>query len=263
VDQDRTRRAAVTPGRGGPDRARLRCITEYTNPVAVIRFAGGLDLHGAVDVRSALHKALAGQPLAIVADLTEMTVVDDTALLVFRTFARTAAQWPGCPVLLCVPDPVLHEHLERLAMDRVAQLHASRRDALAAAEAVPASAQSSQRLPAGVASAVVARQAVRDACAAWQLRPLVDDAELVVTELVSNAVRHAGGDMDLVIALRGGYLWLSVRDGSAELPCRVMPDPETGEGGRGLILLDAVAADWGTTAVPEGKIVWATLRLRR
>ena len=41
------------------------------------------------------------------------------------------------------------------------------------------------------------------------------------------------------------------------------PDPETGEGGRGLLLVEAVASGWGTSDVADGKIVWATLRIHR
>jgi anti-sigma regulatory factor (Ser/Thr protein kinase) len=85
----------------------------------------------------------------------------------------------------------------------------------------------------------------------------------VVTELVSNAVRHAGGDLELMIALREHFLHVSVRDDSPDQPRRILADPGTGEGGRGLILLDAVATNWGSMPVPQGKVVWATLRIRR
>jgi hypothetical protein len=44
-------------------------------------------------------------------------------------------------------------------------------------------------------------------------------------------------------------------------PTRILPDLDTGRGGRGLILIDALAASWGSTPMPDGKVVWATLRL--
>ena len=43
----------------------------------------------------------------------------------------------------------------------------------------------------------------------------------------------------------------------------VLPDAESAEGGRGLILVDALAAAWGSTPAPDGKHVWATLRVPR
>ena len=74
-------------------------------------------------------------------------------------------------------------------------------------------------------------------------------------------MRHAGDD-DLVLSVALGrrFLHLSVRDGSAAPPIRLIPDPYNG-GGRGLILIDALASGWGTTQVSGGKVVWATLRL--
>src|SRR5205814_209534 len=82
-----------------------------------------------------------------------------------------------------------------------------------------------------------------EACQDWRLPiELSDDAEVVATELVSNAVRHAGDD-DLVLSVALGrrFLHLSVRDGSAAPPIRLIPDPYNG-GGRGLIPIDALAS---------------------
>jgi len=61
-------------------------------------------------------------------------------------------------------------------------------------------------------------------------------------------------------ALGNRFLHVSVRDASPVPPTRQIPDAYTG-GGRGLILIDALAASWGTTQVAGGKVVWATLRL--
>jgi anti-sigma regulatory factor (Ser/Thr protein kinase) len=107
----------------------------------------------------------------------------------------------------------------------------------------------------------VGRRVVRDACLAWDLPQLVDDAELLVTEIVANAVRHAGGPVDLVVTRSVRYLRMAVRDRSHAPPVRTVSDPETSAGGRGLLILDAVAAGWGTADTLNGKVVWATLRI--
>src|SRR4051812_19179714 len=78
----------------------LTCEFDPSTPIVVVRLAGTLDLAAAVDVRIALHKAAATQPTAIVIDLNSSVVTDPIVLAVFTAFARSATEWPGCPVLL-------------------------------------------------------------------------------------------------------------------------------------------------------------------
>jgi hypothetical protein len=75
-------------------------------------------------------------------------------------------------------------------------------------------------------------------------------------------VRYAGGDLQLAVVLGPRFLHLSVRDGSPVPPVQTRPDLGTGPGGRGLILVGALAARWGSTPTADGKVVWATLKLR-
>jgi anti-anti-sigma regulatory factor len=241
----------------------LACVLEQPSPVAVFRLAGELNFATAPLVRNALHKALADDPSAIVVDLAGVTVDDDVALTVFPAFARAAAAWPGCAVLLCAPAPAAAAGLDRLAVGRTLLVYPDRASACAAADALPVPYRFGRRLWPTPASAGVAREMVANACRAWHVAHLIDDAELVVTELMSNAVRHASGSLELLLVLRGRFLHVSVRDGSSTLPSMVLPNSETDEGGRGLLLLDAVAAGWGSVPVPGGKVVWATLRIRR
>jgi anti-anti-sigma regulatory factor len=257
------RRGTSGPARAGTlVPASVACELDQSSPIATVRVTGRLDVTTAPQVRSALHETLCGQPTAIVVDLSGLAVDDDIALIALGALARAAAEWPGCPVLICAPAPEVRADLERIAVNRVAPVFDSRTAALAAAGKVPAVRRFSTLLAPAPGSVTVARTSVTDACDAWRLERLVDDAELVVTELVSNAVRHAYGDIELTVLVSNRFLHVSVRDGSPTAPRRVLPDPETGEGGRGLLLLDAVASGWGSRPLPSGKIVWATLRVR-
>lgn len=124
----------------------------------------------------------------------------------------------------------------------------------------------SARLDADPRSAALARRMVAEACAAWGLADLAETATLVVSELVSNAVRYAGTAFELTATLRGGYLHIALRDGSRETP-RMPPStgpgvPSLGTSGRGLHLIAASASGWGTTVADTGKVVWAALRVR-
>jgi anti-anti-sigma regulatory factor len=238
----------------------LVCVLEARLPVALVRLTGHLNLATSPQLRTALHRALTEQPSGIVVDLAGLTLDDDLALTVFTGFAGTAAELAGCPVALCAPSARLGAALEQFAINRTVPVHPTRRAAVAAVQAAPAARRYRRRLPTAPAAPRLARRVLVEACRDWQVPGVVDDAEVVVTELVSNAVRHAGGELQLNVALGLRFLHLALRDGSPVPPTRLIPDPYLG-GGRGLILIDALAAGWGSTPTPGGKVVWATLPL--
>ena len=113
-------------------------------------------------------------------------------------------------------------------------------------------------LPPTPSSARRARHAVAEAL---HDRPagVTDTAQLLATELVTNAVRHAGSPLTLRLECDEGAVLLAVSDESDALP---RPhDPQPGElFGRGLVLVEALAADWGTEPGPVGgKTVWCVV----
>lgn len=113
-------------------------------------------------------------------------------------------------------------------------------------------------LPPRAASAARARELVMVQCAAWGLQSLCEDLALVVTELVANAVRHAGTDIVVsVLAIEHGVR-LEVRDGSTR-PLRPRAALSSDEGGRGLLLVDALSHRYGVVGEPDGKRVWVEL----
>jgi anti-sigma regulatory factor (Ser/Thr protein kinase) len=109
-----------------------------------------------------------------------------------------------------------------------------------------------------------AREMVTQACREWDVEHLTSSAALIVSELVSNAVQHAGTDLVVTARFRGAHLRLSVRDDSSQAAAMVHDDGTPAGAmavrGRGLRLVDMYATSWGSHAVEGGKIVWATLR---
>jgi anti-sigma regulatory factor (Ser/Thr protein kinase) len=87
------------------------------------------------------------------------------------------------------------------------------------------------------------------------------DARLVVSELASNAVIHAGTPFAVSIRYTGSAVRISVRDESATRPVLRNGGPAS-LSGRGLRLVAAMAEAWGTDGGPDGKTVWAELPLR-
>lgn len=91
---------------------------------------------------------------------------------------------------------------------------------------------------------------------------LVEDVRLVVSELATNAVRHAHTPFTVTLERDDQALLLTVTDGSPDPPVQ-LPTHLLDPGGRGLSLVDKVSRDWGVIRRPgEGKSVWASFALR-
>jgi DNA-binding NarL/FixJ family response regulator len=93
---------------------------------------------------------------------------------------------------------------------------------------------------------------------AWECDHVIDDASLVVSELVANAVTHAASESELRIRLRQGVLRIEVSDAGPGTPDPRTPSAGRG-GGRGLQIVSALARAWGVSPTPAGKTVWAEL----
>jgi anti-sigma regulatory factor (Ser/Thr protein kinase) len=108
-------------------------------------------------------------------------------------------------------------------------------------------------------AASVARHAVRTDLTGTVDATMVERAELLVTELVTNAVRHAGlepvDEIEVSIRARRGYAWGRVSDrGAGFRPHRSTPRPDAGRGW-GIVLVDRIARRWGANA-SDATRVW-------
>jgi anti-sigma regulatory factor (Ser/Thr protein kinase) len=88
---------------------------------------------------------------------------------------------------------------------------------------------------------------------------VIDDASLLATELVSNAVKHGSGLVTLRVEVERDVVHVGVHDDAEEQPVVEESDP-TSLGGRGLFIVDCVADDWGSDPDDPGKTVWFRLR---
>ncbi|MGK5496804.1 SpoIIE family protein phosphatase [Streptomyces sp. URMC 125] len=101
-----------------------------------------------------------------------------------------------------------------------------------------------------------ARRVVSDTMHAWGLGHLATDMMLIADELVANAVRHARTPLRMELRHVDDRVMLEVTDSSTEKPRLVRSAPQD-FGHRGIFLIDAIAARWGTRPVEGGKVVWA------
>ncbi|MFN2503014.1 MAG: ATP-binding protein [Acidimicrobiales bacterium] len=112
--------------------------------------------------------------------------------------------------------------------------------------------------PAEPASAGHARRFVDRALTDWSCGELAEVATLLVSELVANAILHAGTTVHVVV--RGGEerVRIEVHDGNVSLPTRKHYSKLSATG-RGLVLVEKLSRAWGTESTPSGKMVWFEL----
>jgi len=120
----------------------------------------------------------------------------------------------------------------------------------------------SQTMPCAAPSAGGARRFVRTALGVWGLDALTDEGELIVSELVGNAVRHTRCRLIQVrvTRLEAGAVRIAVTDTSHAPPVRCQAGAEDVRG-RGLAVVAAVACRWGADPLPWGKRMWAECAL--
>lgn len=146
--------------------------------------------------------------------------------------------------------------------------------------------QATVALPADPRSAGRAREVVGGWCVDWGVDGVCDDVVLPVSELVTNALLHGRTEATVTVSLTGGFLEVAVSDGNPRPPVLrpvrmdlladidevagrlsdLPPDPRDqalhiGEAGaitagRGLLIVDAVADEWGISELAAGKAVW-------
>ncbi|MFE1924966.1 SpoIIE family protein phosphatase [Streptomyces asoensis] len=117
-----------------------------------------------------------------------------------------------------------------------------------------------RRFPRAPSQVGPARAVVREQLHVWGLDELADAAELMVSELVTNAVRHSRRSPVALRLVRGDTLLCEVEDDDHELPTLLSAGPGD-ERGRGLRVVSALAREWGASRTAAGKSVWFELAL--
>ncbi|WP_327431469.1 SpoIIE family protein phosphatase [Streptomyces sp. NBC_01236] len=130
---------------------------------------------------------------------------------------------------------------------------------MARVQGLPADSVGDWTLPREPRSVGRAREYARTQLVSWGLEPLVDTAELLVSELVTNALRYGEGEIRLRLLL-DRTLVCEVWDAGLVQPRRRRAR-DTDEGGRGLQLVGLLSAAWGSRRTPRGKTVWFELPL--
>jgi anti-sigma regulatory factor (Ser/Thr protein kinase) len=231
----------------------------------VVAFHGEINMRTLIDIRATVRKILVECPATIVVDL-HCCRVDPHLSLAFLPMLQRLARAADTRLLYTVGDDLADRLRRSWARDFI-EAYPTLAQAQAAALAPSSQRWFHLRLAAHPTASAEARQQIGVVCVAWGLSPLVDRVRMIVSELVDNAVEHAGTQVDVTVTELRDLLHVRVRDRCAQLPDisergRSEPPDGSGRRGHGLWLVARSATSWGVRPTDNGKIVWATVRIR-
>jgi anti-sigma regulatory factor (Ser/Thr protein kinase) len=224
---------------------------ELADAVEVFVPTGPIRADEADSLRTALRRALALNPRGVVVDLSQAGPLSPEALGVLNDLRREAPGWPRPALVVCgLPADVA------ALID--GPVRGGRADAVSHVDDRSAAPRRRFVFQHSVDSARAARAAVVSAVDELRLDALTDDLQLVVSELVTNAIRHAQPPLEMEIEASEDTVTVAVLDGSPGRPMRRSADADA-EGGRGLLLVDLLTAETGVRPHPPGKTIWACM----
>jgi hypothetical protein len=227
-----------------------RVVTGGAYPV--LHLSGVLDARSAPQLRSALLTLLAGQPEAVVVEVTHVRVAELAAVSVLQDVARETIDWPAARLVLSAADAGQWRTTGLPVWPAVD-------DAFTELGTADAEHYLSLALDPVMGAARRSRELVTEACGRWERPELAGPACIVVTEMVNNVVAHARTPMTVFLARHDDGMSVAVRDESPTVPRFAGPVAPNSYGGRGLLLIDSVSSRWGNLKLDDGKVVWAVL----
>ncbi|MEU4253102.1 ATP-binding protein [Amycolatopsis sp. NPDC026612] len=236
----------LVPRDGAPDRASV---------------VGVLDRSTYPQLRDRLLEFAVDAADGVLIDIERLELRDRTLTRVFALVALRVGDWPATPFALVTGRPEQRAVLAATAVDRCVPVYPDAGTAEAALTR-PARRRASRLLDRSPRTSARARGFVRGVCAEWMVPELAEDAELVATELVENALRHTDSAPRLQLELRRGTLAVEVSDES-ERPAMLRERLNPADAGLGLRMVTKVAKIWGSSRSGSGgKTVWALLSRR-
>jgi anti-anti-sigma regulatory factor len=240
----------------------LQIVLRPRGPLKVVIPIGDLDLSGATRLLAILAQAARTGSRVVVVDLSRLTVPDDAGhlLMVFPAAQRRAGCWPHSAVHLAAPGRRVALRLRRMGMARFLPVHATVAAAMIAAEPEVAGTRREFAVMPDTSGPGAARELLGQLWpdTRWE-RDARQDGMVVVSELTSNAARHAGTLYTVSMALSARHFLVGVTDPSRSQPI-LQPVETLAVSGRGMQLVSALSHDWGARLIHErGKTVWASL----
>ncbi|MDQ1483335.1 MAG: hypothetical protein QOF35_1411 [Actinomycetota bacterium] len=207
----------------------------------------------------AIQLALADEPRGVVCDLSAVSgVCDSDAVDALASAGRHVRDWPGIPVAVACPDPLVREALRAHPLGGYLMVTESLFSAISAVLDCPALAVERLRLAPHPTAPRAAREFVARTLLDWRLGRVIPFASLVVSELVASSSNNAGTEIDLSVVWHHGALRLAVRDHGPALPGQEASASELT--GRKLTVVAGLSRLFGILPTSDGgSVVWAVL----
>lgn len=226
---------------------------EVSQGVEILSVRGPVTESDAPPLLTAIADAAGLSPRGVLLDLSEATTMSTVALDAIREARDLAPGWPRPAFVVCCSSAEVTS-----ALAAWVPVHPGREDGLAHVDDRRSAERHSIDLENSVRSPARARAATAHMVAALHLEPIGDELALVVSELVTNAVRHAEPPVRLELQADDDRVTVAVADGSPGRPV-AREAAQDAEGGRGLPMINLIAAETGVRPSPPGKTVWAAL----
>jgi len=251
----RTWRALTLPDGLDEEERTVLLRQESADGVSVLTVAGLVTGHDAAGLTAAVDAALSEQGTGVVVDLQHVTELAPDAVRALRELAGRHHRLQA-DLCLCGAPPAVERVLVDLVVPR------TRQEAVTHLRAAHAGERQVVPIEHSVHGPAQARRAVAECAARLGLcEEQEEDLLLVVSEMVTNAVRHGAPPVELEVLADDHTVVLCVADSGPGQPESRTAGPEA-EGGRGLALVDVLSTEHGVRAQPPGKAVWAAVRRR-
>ena len=197
-------------------------------------------------------------PGRVLVDVSRLRLGSAAAAQVFPSALAGAGGWPGARLVLFGADPTVARTFTALRVTSAVPLAPDEATARLLLDQRPPAVARHLDLECGSSSPQRARLFIESACADWQLDLIRDPARVVASELVANAVQHAGTACRLTLRHRARGLTIAVYDHAPDLALPLRPVAES-QRGRGLFIVAALSLHRGLSRGRNEKCVWAYL----
>jgi anti-sigma regulatory factor (Ser/Thr protein kinase) len=202
--------------------------------------------------------ALADNPRAVICSLPR-AASDDLPMDPIASMGRHVQQWPAIPIAVACPDESTRTALRGHEDGRHLTVVPSIRHAWFEIAATEPAIEARLKLPSHPSAGPAARQFLTRTWLDWHARDAIETGCLVISELVTNAVRHSKTGIEVTLGRHDGLLRIAVRDPDPAHPVALDPDPFR-ISGRGIRLVETISRDLGVLPTHDGgKVVWATV----
>jgi anti-sigma regulatory factor (Ser/Thr protein kinase) len=241
----------------------LDVTVRHRGQVGMVHPRGSLTAKTATD----LHRLLVTELLntgRVVVDLDGFELgPQPSEVMIFPAALAKCGGWPAAKVALCRPDPQMTEALTALGVNSLVPVYHLLLEAQAEIDRRPDVVRRRTELPGNTLAPAMARHWVRDICPLWELDDeLQHTAQVVVNELATMAVRHAG-TTELILENGPNELRLAIRDTSLTAPPsrpqQYSIDPLQRQLGLRLKMLGNLTTAWGVDSASGGNTAWAVI----